>query len=68
MSSTLAASINEIIRIGQVLTNNNFPITLVKKVIKQASEGAMRPKEQAARAINLFYRIQFTANYKNDEE
>ena len=67
-SSTWEAFNNEIIRIQQGLTNNNFPITFIKKVIEQATEGAMRPKEQAAETINLFYRNQFTANYKNDEE
>ena len=59
---------NEVTRIEQGLTSNSFPVTLLKKVIKQAAEGAMPPKEQASDTVNLFYKNQFTINYKNYEE
>lgn len=60
----------EVQRIRQVLVNNNFPISIIDSQIQKFLDSKFDRGEARARTtdeVRLFYRGQFSSNYKNEE-
>lgn len=60
---------NEVQRLEQIFTNNNFPMAVVDKEINKFLLKKKTPSEEqtVVTKINLFYKNQMSSNYKIDE-
>ena len=59
----------EIQRIKQILTNNNFPMELIDKTVREFINSKLEttPPKPVKNKIDLFYESQMNSNYKQEE-
>jgi hypothetical protein len=61
---------SEMQRIKQLLTNNNYPITVIEKEIHNFLQRKLNEKDISSKPelIKLYYKNQFNSNYKHEEK
>ena len=71
ISSTREVFAREVSRIKQLLTNNNFPMSVIDATVSKFMSAIQNPtasaEQQAEDVITLYFRNQMTSQYKNDE-
>ena len=69
VTSTWESFHQEIIAVRQLLTNNGYPISLLEKEIYTFINSKFDTKTNGSptQAITIFYKNQFTSNYRQDE-
>lgn len=61
---------DEVERLGQLFTNNNYPMKMIEEETKKFLDKIItEPEKEDDRVIhNLFYQNQMTSQYKQDEK